>query len=162
MKYILVFLTPLFLYILSCKEEDSISENINSDNNIATSAEITSVSVSGNKNNYTFAIGIKSPDTGCQQYADWWEIISETGEELLYRRILAHSHVSEQPFIRSGGPVSITEQQTIYIRAHMNTSGYGAIAYKGNIRDGFVKVTLETGFANQLAEIAPLPSGCAF
>jgi len=68
------------------------------------SARVTKVTVSGEANNYNFSVTIASPDTGCDQYADWWEVFTEDGV-LIYRRILAHSHVTEQPFTRSGGAV---------------------------------------------------------
>ena len=90
-------------------------------------ADLVSVAVTGEAGNYTFAVTISSADTGCEQYADWWEVADiETGE-LLYRRILAHSHTSEQPITRSGGPVPITPNQAVIIRAHMGglQSHYG-------------------------------------
>ncbi len=54
-------------------------------------AEIVSVDFSGVEFNYTVNVGVLSPETGCNQYADWWELVSESGE-LIYRRILTHSH----------------------------------------------------------------------
>jgi|GEM_PF-2150998 len=92
-------------------------------------ADVISVEVSGVDNNYTFSVGITSPDTGCEQYANWWEVISEDGQ-LIYRRILGHSHVAEQPFVRLGGKVKIDKQQVVIIRAHMNTSGYGGMGVR--------------------------------
>jgi hypothetical protein len=86
-------------------------------------ADVLSVRVTGNPGGYQFGVEITSPDTGCEQYADWWEVISEDGE-LLYRRILLHSHVNEQPFVRSGGPMEIQANSIVYIRAHMSTAGY--------------------------------------
>ncbi|WP_299436338.1 hypothetical protein [uncultured Aquimarina sp.] len=124
-------------------------------------AAVTNVSVTGDERSYTFNVEIESPDLGCNQYADWWEIISEDGL-LLYRRILTHSHVNEQPFTRSGGPVDIAKDQIVYIRAHMNTKGYGDIVFKGNVLNGFVQETLETSFASELETTQPLPDGCAF
>ncbi|GAA4271515.1 hypothetical protein GCM10022258_08090 [Aquimarina gracilis] len=138
-----------------------MASNESPDVNNGAQAEIVSVSVTGGENGYTFNVGIKSPDTGCNQYSDWWEVISEDGK-LLYRRILAHSHVNEQPFIRSGGPVNITKNQMVYIRAHMNTSGYGEIVFKGSVEAGFTKNSLDKTFANPLETTDPLPSGCAF
>ncbi|MGA9190363.1 MAG: hypothetical protein WBZ24_01400, partial [Anaerolineales bacterium] len=67
-------------------------------------ARVISVDVSGEEGAFTFAVEIASPDTGCDRYADWWEVVTPNGD-LLYRRILLHSHVDEQPFARSGGPV---------------------------------------------------------
>jgi len=106
-------------------------------------------------------VGISSPDTGCEQFADWWEIITENGT-LLSRRILLHSHVNEQPFTRSNGGVTITSDQIVIIRAHMNTLGYGTEVFKGSITSGFSATTISGDFASELATQAPLPSGCAF
>ncbi len=61
-------------------------------------AEVSEVEATGQANNYTLAVTVSSPDTGCDSYADWWEVITPEGE-LLYRRVLLHSHVDEQPFI---------------------------------------------------------------
>ena len=124
-------------------------------------AAITDVSVSGEENQYTFSVTISSPDLGCQQFANWWEIIDLDGN-LLYRRILAHSHVNEQPFTRAGGPVVISSTTEFYIRAHMNTTSYGIKVFKGSVSDGFLADNLDMEFAKDLEEVAPLPTGCAF
>ena len=101
----------------------------------ANTAAITAVTTSGEPGNYTFSVTIKSPDTGCEQYADWWEVFTADGT-LVYRRILTHSHVDEQPFSRSGGPVGILADDTITVRAHMNNVGYGTQVFKGSISQG--------------------------
>ncbi|WP_238719066.1 hypothetical protein [Pelagihabitans pacificus] len=123
--------------------------------------QVTDVSVTGNENAYTFSVTIISPDTGCDQYADWWEVVDTDGN-LVYRRILTHSHVEEQPFTRSGGPVDISENTAVYIRAHMNNSGYGTAVFQGSVADGFTAGRLGTDFAEELESTEPLPDGCAF
>jgi len=124
-------------------------------------AEIISVQTSGNKGNYNFSVGIKSQDTGCGQYADWWEVLSESGT-LIYRRTLAHSHVNEQPFVRSGGPVKIEIDEIVIIRAHMNTSGYGGKVFKGSVQDSFFEETLSADFAAGVENELPQPGNCAY
>lgn len=124
-------------------------------------ANVISVQVSGTENSYQFSVEISSPDTGCEQYADWWEVVSEEGE-LIYRRILAHSHVSEQPFTRSGGPAEISADTIVIVRAHMHPGGYGGAAFKGSVQAGFEEVQLEADFAPDLEFADPLPDGCAF
>ncbi len=124
-------------------------------------ANILSVQVTGNPGAYQFAVEIASPDTGCEQYADWWEVFSEDGQ-LLYRRILLHSHVNEQPFIRSGGPVDIHTDTAVYVRVHMNTVGYGGMLMKGTVQDGFKPADVEAGFGSGLERVPPQPEGCAF
>ena len=124
-------------------------------------ADVLSVSVSGKPGSYQFAVEIASPDTGCDQYADWWEVISEDGQ-LLYRRVLLHSHVTEQPFTRTGGPVDIVTDMVVYVRAHMNNSGYGGQVLMGTVRDGFKPVEVEAGFGSGLERVPPLPEDCAF
>jgi hypothetical protein len=127
----------------------------------AFAAEVISVEVSGDENNYTFNVGMISPDTGCAQYADWWEVITPTGE-LIHRRVLDHSHVDEQPFIRSSGPVNIAGGQEVIVRGHMNTSGNGVKVFTGSVTAGFVAATLPDTFAEELQLAAPLPASCAF
>ncbi|WP_232829156.1 hypothetical protein [Aureibaculum luteum] len=148
------FSISIILSACTTKEEPINNEN---DKLVA----IVSVVSSGTENAYNFSVGISSPDTGCNQYADWWEVIAEDGT-LLYRRILDHSHVNEQPFVRSGGTIEISSTQIVIIRAHMNTSGYGILAFKGSVDQGFKSTTLDEGFLQNLASVAPLPTGCAF
>jgi len=124
-------------------------------------AAVTAVQVSGAPGAYAFNVTVTSPDTGCQQYADWWEVVSTDGK-LLYRRVLLHSHVSEQPFTRSGGPVPIQPDTVVWVRAHMNTGGYGGTVLKGSVKSGFTQTMLEAEFAAGLAQQAPLPDGCDF
>jgi hypothetical protein len=110
---------------------------------------------------YQFDVQISSPDTGCDQYADWWEVLSEDGK-LLYRHILLHSHVGEQPFVRSGGPIGVDANTVVFVRAHMNNGGYGGAALTGSASSGFETVKLESGFATEVESMPPLPEGCAF
>ena len=122
-----------------------------------TATEVTA----GDPGAYTFSVTIQSQETGCDQYANWWEVVSEEGD-LIYRRILAHSHVDEQPFSRTGGPVAIQPDQSVIVRAHMDPQGYGTQAMQGTVENGFEEVTLSEGFAAELAEAEPQPSGCTF
>jgi hypothetical protein len=124
-------------------------------------ADVVSVEVRGEPNVYQFSVGIASPDTGCEQYANWWEVLTEEGE-LLYRRILAHSHVDEQPFVRSGGPVAVAPDTVVWVRAHMHPGGYGGVVMKGTVLDGFEVVDLGADFAAQVESEPPQPTGCAF
>jgi hypothetical protein len=124
-------------------------------------ADVVAVQASGSPGAYTFNVTVQSPDTGCQQYADWWEVVSEDGK-LLYRRVLLHSHVGEQPFARSGGPVPIAADTVVWVRAHMNTSGYDGAAIKGSVKTGFKPAVPDAGFAAGLAKQPPLPEGCDF
>lgn len=124
-------------------------------------ADVIGVQVSGTPGAYQFNVTIRSPDTGCQQYADWWEVVSEDGK-LLYRRVLLHSHVDEQPFTRSGGPVPIQADTVVWVRAHMNAAGYGGTAFKGSVNAGFKQTLPDAAFAADLARQAPTPDGCDF
>ena len=126
-----------------------------------TLAAVRAVQVSGADSAYTFEVTVESPDTGCEQYADWWEVVSLEGE-LLYRRVLLHSHVNEQPFTRTGGPVPVAADQIVWVRAHMQPGGYGGQAWRGSVQDGFEPADLAPNFAASLANQAPQPTSCAF
>ncbi len=124
-------------------------------------ADVVGVAVSGNPGQYLFAVTISSPDAGCVAYADWWEVLSKDGR-LRHRRILDHSHVAEQPFTRASGPVVVTGDEEVTVRAHMNDRGYGTRAMRGSARGGFVAVDLDVGFGEALVNQEPLPTDCAF
>ena len=124
-------------------------------------ADLQLVTVSGSPGSYSFSVTVRSPDTGCDRYADWWEVLSSEGQ-LIYRRVLFHSHAGEQPFTRSGGPVDIRPEETIIVRAHMNDSGYGGVAMRGSVMTGFTPTELPPAFAGDVEEQQPNPQGCAF
>jgi len=152
----------LFSLMLSaCNSTDTPNDSTPAESTTEVSAMITAVSFTGEPGNYTFSVTIKSPDTGCGQYADWWEILRPNGE-LIYRRILAHSHVVEQPFTRNGGPVNINSDEDIIVRAHMNSSGFGEQVFTGTIVNGLGLGSLDASFAAELEIADPLPATCAF
>lgn len=152
----------LLLIIIACFFSQSCTENAPGNGlQSQTLAKITEVDCKGQPLNYTFDVTIESPDLGCDQYADWWEVITPDSA-LLYRRILTHSHVDEQPFTRSGGIVNIGADDFIYVRAHMNNLGYGNQVFSGTPRDGLVSDSLDKSFAIFLESANPLPTDCAF
>lgn len=119
------------------------------------------VEVTGEDQKYRFAVTLLSADRGCEHYADWWEVLNGKGE-LLYRRILAHSHKDEQPFTRRGGPVKVAAADKVIVRYHMNDTGYSQNAMVGSATEGFEPIELPENFAPHLAKKPPLPDGCAF
>lgn len=141
--------------MLACKSE---SQSVH---HMVGKADVEEVTFSGVEFEYQFSVTLRSPDTGCDQFADWWEVVSESGE-LLYRRILGHSHVSEQPFTRAGGEIGISENQQVWVRGHMSNSGYGGKTMFGSVEGGFKHLVMPAGFAADLEMAHPLPSGCAF
>ena len=124
-------------------------------------AKVTQVETTGEENNYTFAVTVSSPDTGCDSYADWWEIITLDGE-LLERRILLHSHVEEQPFTRTIDSVAVLPEQKVIVRVHTSNDGYSSFAQQGTVSSGFTATTLPEEFAANLESVEPLPQNCAF
>lgn len=150
-------LYSILLIILSCTAS---THNLSADEK-SLEARIEEVRVSGRNANYSFFVTVKSPDSGCSQYADWWEVITPDGN-LIYRRILLHSHTKEQPFTRSGGSVSISANQPVFVRVHMNNTGYSERIMRGSVDEGFEKDVLDHNFASDLGRQEPLPQNCAF
>ncbi len=126
-------------------------------------ASVEAVEITESESQYLFSVTVRSPDTGCDRYANWWEVITEDGT-LLYRRILAHSHVDEQPFTRSGGfsKTDIDANEPIIVRVHMEPDGYSNLAMSGRVGEALEPTTLSPDFALALAEADPQPAGCGF
>jgi hypothetical protein len=135
-------------------------------------ANVTAVMTSGSDGAYTFDTSVESADIDCTQFANWWEVLGEDGT-LLYRRILEHSHTDENgssdanapgnTFTRSGGPVPITADVVVLVRAHMSTGGYNGMVMRGSVTDGFTDAPEIGGdFAAGVEGADPQPTGCQF
>ncbi|MEL6223535.1 MAG: hypothetical protein AAFR31_12950 [Cyanobacteria bacterium J06627_8] len=140
---------------------DSESDVVASNEPSSSTASVIAVEVSGEPNDYSFSVTVESSDLGCNQYADWWEVITDDGA-LIHRRVLLHSHVEEQPFTRSSSPVNVEPDQLVIVRAHLAPIGYGTQAMAGTVSSGFESIELPATFAEELAEQPPLPQSCAF
>jgi hypothetical protein len=122
-------------------------------------ADVVGVRAEGEDGFLTVFVSILSEETGCDQYADWWELVAPDGT-LVYRRILNHSHPDEQPFERSGVGVDWTMDEPLYARAHMVPWGYVGHVMWGSMRDGFETVEVAADFAADLETQPPLPEEC--
>ena len=149
----------LVVSLIACAAESGDRQEVSETAAGTQYADVVSVEAVPVDRGYRFAVGLSSPDTGCEQYADWWEVISEDGE-LIYRRPLAHSHVEEQPFVRSGGPVEIAADTEVWARGHMHPGGYGGVAFFGSVEDGFAARRPPAGFAAELVDVPPAPPEC--
>ena len=81
---------------------------------------------------WTFHVTVSHPDTGWEDYADGWDILTLDGTQLKIResdeftRQLTHPHVNEQPFTRSQSGIIIPEVVTqVIVRAHDIVDGFG-------------------------------------
>lgn len=142
--------------------DDSVAgdDDAVSDDDGADLANVEGVSATGDPGDYTFGVTLRSPDVDCDQYANWWEVLSVDGQ-LIYRRILTHSHADEQPFTRTGGPVPVQPADTVIVRGHLNTTGYGGTAMRGSVEGGFAVATdIDASFAPEVEQQEPQPEEC--
>ena len=147
-------------YPLTGYEEDSIELILRPETGFA---DVIAVAVTGNENNYTFNATLSTSDIDCTHFADWFEVLTDSGE-LVYRRILAHPHTeafSGNPFTRGGGSVTVTSGQVVIVRAHLNDAGYAGMAMRGTVDSGFEDAPDITAvFAPGVASEPPQPEEC--
>jgi hypothetical protein len=81
---------------------------------------------------WTFHVTVKHPDTGWEDYADGWDVLTSEGAVLKpdvdspFTRLLLHPHVDEQPFTRSQSGIVISPGvNKLHVRAHDLVDGYG-------------------------------------
>ena len=81
---------------------------------------------------WTFHVTVSHPDTGWDDYADGWDVLTPDGTVLKpdpespFTRLLLHPHVDEQPFTRSQSAIAIPEDVTeVRVRAHDLVDGFG-------------------------------------
>jgi len=81
---------------------------------------------------WTFRVTVAHPDTGWEDYADGWDVVTPDGTVLkpnpddAFTRVLLHPHENEQPFTRSQRDIVIPEGvTTVTVRAHDLVDGFG-------------------------------------
>lgn len=81
---------------------------------------------------WTFHVTVEHPDSGWEDYADGWDVVTPDGEVLkpdpdsAFTRLLLHPHEGEQPFTRSQSRITIPPGTTqVRVRAHDLVDGYG-------------------------------------
>ena len=94
---------------------------------------------------WTFFVTVAHPDTGWDDYADGWDVVTPEGTVLKpdpdspFTRLLLHPHESEQPFTRSQSGIVIPAAVTkVRVRAHDLADGFGG-------REVTVDLTADSG-----------------
>jgi hypothetical protein len=96
-------------------------------------ADVTFVrAVEGADGTWTFHVTVEHPDTGWEDYADGWDVVTPDGEVINpdtsteFTRLLLHPHENEQPFTRSQSGIAIPDSVTaVTVRAHDLVDGWG-------------------------------------
>ncbi len=101
---------------------------------LADDATIEAVEARASGKAWSFSVTLRHGDTGWDDYADGWRVVTEDGTELGLR-VLYHPHVEEQPFTRSLGGVAIPDGvETVYIEARTNADGWGAARFPVSLK----------------------------
>ena len=91
----------------------------------ADDAVIEDANLRSNGSDWTVSVTLSHGDTGWDDYADGWRVLAPDGR-VLGTRVLAHPHVTEQPFTRSLGGVEIPEDlDEIRVEASTSPESWG-------------------------------------
>ena len=101
----------------------------------ADDAAITAVETRKDGDSWTFSVTLEHGDTGWDDYADGWRVVTENGTELGLRALL-HPHVNEQPFTRSQSGIVIPDGVIrVFVEARTNTDGWGAARFAVDLQN---------------------------
>jgi hypothetical protein len=87
-------------------------------------ADVVDVQVSGSGGSYNFSVTVRHADEGWEHFANRWEVVGQDGT-VYGTRVLAHPHVDEQPFTRSGSINIPAGVSTVIVRANDSVHGLG-------------------------------------
>ena len=100
----------------------------------ADDAVIEDATARASGNAWTFSVTLSHGDTGWDDYADGWRVVTADGD-VLGTRTLFHPHVEEQPFTRSLSGVAVPDGMSrVFIEARTNTDGWGAARFPLDLR----------------------------
>lgn len=149
MRVAYFLISALFGIISSaCSPLDSDASNSNQSLETMTSANANVIfvkAVQAVDGTWTFHVTVFHPDTGWDDYANGWDVVTEDGTVLNpdpnapFTRLLLHPHVDEQPFTRSQGNIVIPDGVTkVIVRANDLVDGFGG-------KEVIVDLTMPTG-----------------
>lgn len=99
---------------------------------------------------WSFAVTVRHPDTGWENYADGWDVLTPDGEVMQpdgtspFTRLLTHPHVEEQPFTRSRSDIRLPAgTEHVQVRAHSLVGGFGGQEVKVDLRRSQATATFE-------------------
>ena len=101
--------------------------------------------IGGADGKWTFHVTVRHPDTGWEDYADGWDVVTPDGTVIKpdpsspFTRLLLHPHETEQPFTRSQSGIFIPpDVAQVHVRAHDLVDGFGG-------REVIVDLTVSSG-----------------
>jgi hypothetical protein len=101
----------------------------------ADDAVVEAVEARKSGSEWTFSVTLRHGDTGWDDYADGWRVVTDDGTEL-GARTLFHPHVNEQPFTRSLSGVAIPHgTPSVFIEARTNIGGWGDVRFEVSLAD---------------------------
>ena len=123
----------VILALSGCGALAALSENQLSQSQTEADADVTFVrAIETSLGVWTFHVTVVHPDTGWENYADGWDVVTQDGIVLKpdpnspFTRLLLHPHVNEQPFTRSQSNIEIPANITqVTVRAHDILDGFG-------------------------------------
>lgn len=99
---------------------------------------------------WSFAVTVRHPDTGWENYADGWDVLTPDGEVVQpdsaspFTRLLTHPHVEEQPFTRSRSDIRLPAgTEHVRVRAHSLVGGFGGQEVEVDLRRSQATATFE-------------------
>lgn len=99
---------------------------------------------------WSFAVTVQHPDTGWENYADGWDLLTPDGEVMQpdgaspFTRLLTHPHVEEQPFTRSRSDIRLPAgTERVRVRAHSLVGGFGGQEVEVDLRRSQATATFE-------------------
>ena len=96
---------------------------------VADDAVVEAAKAQSNGGAWSFSVTLSHADTGWDDYADGWRVVTVDGTVLGIRELL-HPHVNEQPFTRSLSGVTVPKGvDEVFIEAKTNTTGWSAAQF---------------------------------